>query len=307
METMLSATSLSKSFKHFKAVDNISFSINKGEVYGFLGQNGAGKSTTMRLLLGLIFPDAGSVHISGQLLGKNKRHLLKNVGAIIERPDLYSYLSGWDNLKIFATLSDVNIKNNRLQEVFEIVGLRGRENDLVNSYSQGMKQRLGLAIAIVHNPNILILDEPTNGLDPQGIADMRALIRTLNADHKKTILISSHLIYEIQQVASSMLIIHKGKKLIEGHVQQLLNVNDTITNFQIQSNQSILTALSISSWTPYLLSSTSETLSFKMDPEKIPQLNKWLVDNNIAVKSINSMHSLEQYFLNMTHDSTAKN
>ena len=304
---MLSAKGLSKSFKHFKALDDLSFDINKGQVYGFLGQNGAGKSTTMRLLLGLIFPDAGSVYISGQLLSKNNRNLLKNVGAIIERPDLYGYLSGRDNLKIFALLSHANLKSTRLDEVFEIVGLKGRENDLVSSYSQGMKQRLGLAIAIVHNPDILILDEPTNGLDPQGIADMRALIRSLNADHNKTILISSHLIYEIEQVASSMLIIHKGKKLIEGNVKQLLNANDTLTNFQIQSDAHLLAALNNSTWAPFLQASTTESLSFKMDPEKIPSLNNWLVANKVAVKSINSIHSLEQYFLNITHDSTAKN
>ncbi len=229
MAPILEVRDLSKSFKTFKAVDGLSFGISRGEVYGFLGQNGAGKSTTMRMVLGLIFPDSGSIFINGSEFSNSQRHLLKSIGAIIERPDMYGYLSGWENLKIFATLSGTKVPAARLQEVLEIVGLKGREKDKVSAYSQGMKQRLGIAVAMAHQPELLILDEPTNGLDPQGIAEMRSLIISLSKDHDKTIMISSHLLHEIEQVATNMLILHKGKKISEGSVHQLLNPDDTLT------------------------------------------------------------------------------
>ncbi len=212
MVPILEAKQLSKSFKKFQAVEDLSFSVGQGDVYGFLGQNGAGKSTTIRMVTGLIFADSGKVYIKGSELRNNSRHLLENIGAIIERPDMYNYLSGWENLKIFASLSHKKIPNSRLHEVLELVGIEDRRKDKVKAYSQGMKQRLGIAIAMVHNPDLLILDEPTNGLDPQGIAEMRKLIQHLSYDLGKTILISSHLLYEIEQIANKMLIIHKGKK-----------------------------------------------------------------------------------------------
>ena len=307
MEPILEVRDLSKSFKTFKAVDNLSFAIQRGEVYGFLGQNGAGKSTTMRMVLGLIFPDSGSIFINGNEFNNNRRHLLKSIGAIIERPDMYGYLSGWDNLKMFATLSGGNIPASRLQEVLEIVGLKGREKDRVSAYSQGMKQRLGIAIAMVHQPDLMILDEPTNGLDPQGIAEMRALIISLSKDHGKTIMISSHLLYEIEQVATNMLIINKGRKVSEGPVKQLLNPDDTLTEIQIQSNSNVAQQLSGSRWQPYAESITTTLLTFRMNPSLTPELNKWLVENGVAVQSISSKHSFETYFLNITHDTATAN
>ena len=168
MVPIIEISNLSKSFKTFHAVTDLSFSIGRGQVYGLLGQNGAGKSTTMRMLLGLIFPDSGVIKINGEVFNNGKRHLLQHIGAIIERPDMYGYLSGWENLKIFAALGKDKIPASRMHAVIEQVGLKGRENDLVKAYSQGMKQRLGIAIALVHEPDLLILDEPTNGLDPAG-------------------------------------------------------------------------------------------------------------------------------------------
>ena len=307
MEPILEVKDLTKSFKTFKAVDNLSFAIQRGEVYGFLGQNGAGKSTTMRMALGLIFPDSGSIFINGNEFNNSRRHLLKSIGAIIERPDMYGYLSGWDNLKMFATLSGGNIPATRLHEVLEIVGLKGREKDKVSAYSQGMKQRLGIAIAMVHQPDLLILDEPTNGLDPQGIAEMRALIISLSKDHGKTIMISSHLLYEIEQVATNMLIINKGRKVSEGPVKQLLNPDDTLTEVQITADSAIAARISSSRWQPYAENITATLLTFRMNPSLTPELNKWLVENNVAVQSISSKHSFETYFLNITHDTATAN
>jgi ABC-type multidrug transport system ATPase subunit len=292
---------LYKSFKDFKAVTDLSFTIAHGDVYGFLGQNGAGKSTTMRMLLGLIFPDQGQIFIDGQEFNNRKRHLLSKIGAIIERPDLYGYLTGWENLKMFAALSDKNIPASRLHEVLEIVGLKGRENDKFKAYSQGMKQRLGIAIALVHKPDLLILDEPTNGLDPQGIAEMRALIHSLSKDHGKTILISSHLLYEIEQVATSMIILHKGKKVTEGKVKDLLNPDETLVDISLNGEQAG-SLISSSHWAAGQVGQEGNTFTFKMNPGHIPALNRWLVEQNIDVAEIRSRHSLEAYFLSLTDD-----
>ena len=302
MEPIISAHDLSKRFKDFQAVEQLSFSIHQGEVYGFLGQNGAGKSTTMRMLLGLIRPTSGMVYIKGQAFGNKQRDLLRHVGAIIERPDLYGYLSGWDNLRMFAALSRKDISNARLYEVLELVGLRGREQDRVKAYSQGMKQRLGIAIALVHDPELLILDEPTNGLDPQGIAEMRSLILHLSKDQRKTIMVSSHLLFEIEQVASTMLIIHKGRKVTDGRVEELLDPKETLFDVVLTNGESLAQAASESQWQPFLLNNSAGRLTFKMHPTQMPDLNRWLVGKGAEVLEIRSRHSLEAYFLSLTND-----
>lgn len=303
MEHIVEVQGLSKSFGSFRAVDDLSFSINKGDIYGFLGQNGAGKSTTMRMLLGLIHPDEGKVYINNRLFDKHRKQVLKEVGAIIERPDLYGYLSAWDNLKIFARLSDKKIPDTRIKEVIDIVGLHGREQDKVRAYSQGMKQRLGIAVALVHDPELLILDEPTNGLDPQGIAEMRELIKTLGTHMGKTIIISSHLLYEVEQVATSMLIIHRGKKVVEGKVSDLLNPNETLFEIKMLPDDGILNKLEESGWGNYISDGgNSSTLNMRMHPRKMPALNKFLVEQQVHVLEIKSRHSLEAYFLSLTNN-----
>jgi ABC-2 type transport system ATP-binding protein len=307
LEPIVETRDLSKSFKGFQAVDRLSFSVGRGEVYGFLGENGAGKSTTMRMMLGLIYPDAGGVYFNGTEFNNSRRDLLKNVGAIIERPDMYGYLSGWENLKIFAALSDSKIPAARLHEVLEQVGLKGREKDKVKAYSQGMKQRLGIAIALVHKPDLLILDEPTNGLDPQGIAEMRALIVSLSKEHGKTILISSHLLYEIEQIATNMLILHKGKKVVEGPVNKLLNPDDNLVEVRINPDKTIVGRLATARWQNYVHSVEDSVLTFKMNPANIPELNRWLVGEQVDVTEIRSKHSLEDYFLSLTNDPVTTN
>jgi ABC-type multidrug transport system ATPase subunit len=301
---ILSAQNLTKSFKNFKAVDDVSFSIAKGTVYGFLGENGAGKSTTMRMLLGLIKPDRGKVMINGVEFNNQRRYLLKHVGAIIERPDMYGYLSAWDNLRMMAQLSNSDISEKRLRDVLGLVGLKGRERDKVKAYSQGMKQRLGIAIALVHEPELLILDEPTNGLDPQGIAEIRELILHLSKDMGNTVLISSHLLYEVEQVASQMLILHKGRKVIEGNVKELLDPKETLFEIKLATDTVLVQRLNESQWQPFLVSETDDTLTFKLHPAQVPDLNRWLVAHDAAVMEIKSKHSLEAYFLSLTNDPT---
>lgn len=302
MTPIIETKKLYKSFGHLEAVSDLSFSIQHGDIYGFLGQNGAGKSTTMRMLLGLIFPDQGEILIDGTAFSNKRRHLLSKIGAIIERPDMYGYLSGWENLEMFAKLSGGNIGRARMEEVLEIVGLRGREKDKVKAYSQGMKQRLGIAIALVHKPDLLILDEPTNGLDPQGIAEMRSLILSLSRDYGKTILISSHLLYEIEQVATSMLIIHKGQKMAEGRVTDLLNPDETLVDVRTPGYGQALQALRNSVWSSMMVSTRPDGITFKMNPGEVPALNRFLVENRVDITEIRSKHSLEAYFLSLTDD-----
>jgi ABC-type multidrug transport system ATPase subunit len=210
MPSVIRVNNLTKSFKDLTAVDNLSFSVNEGEVYGFLGQNGAGKSTTIRMLLTLIKPTSGSIEIFGKDLYKHRIEILKQIGAVIEKPDLYKYLTAKENLRIFAKLSGVKADDKKIMEQLKMVGLADRADSKVKTYSQGMKQRLGLAVALIHDPGLIILDEPTNGLDPQGIADIRNLINHLSKDLGKTLLVSSHLLNEMEMVAGSMLIINKG-------------------------------------------------------------------------------------------------
>ena len=302
MNPVISARELSKSFKGVPAVTQLSFDISRGAVFGFLGQNGAGKSTTMRMLLGLVRPDHGSVYINGQRFSGPRRELLSHVGAIIESPDMYGYLSGWDNLRMMASLSLPAITKARLYEVLELVGLRGREQDKVKTYSQGMKQRLGIAIALAHNPDLLILDEPTNGLDPQGIAEMRELIRHLSRVEGKTVLVSSHLLWEIEQVATEMLILHRGRKVAEGSVAQLLRPEDTLFDILMTPDASLLAALAQSPWQRQVVSLTPERLTIRLHPDVMPVLNSWLVTQGGAIREIRSRHSLEAYFLSLTNE-----
>lgn len=304
MPPIVEVRNLTKDFKHFRAVDDLSFSIGHGEVYGFLGQNGAGKSTTMRMILGLIFPTHGAVFINGEQLTNSTRKLLKHTGAIIERPDMYGYLSGLDNLTMFGRLADKKLTSARINELLELVGLKGREGDKVKSYSQGMKQRLGIAIALSGNPDLLILDEPTNGLDPQGIAEVRELILRLSKDYGKTVLISSHLLYEIEQVANRMLILHKGRKIKEGAVKELLDPKETLYEISLQAIDGILPALQESQWVTYMHEYRGNLLLMKMAPQQMPDLARWLVEHGAGIHEIKSTHSLEAYFISLTHDAT---
>lgn len=290
---------LSKSFAGFEAVKHISFQIEKGSVYGFLGQNGAGKSTTMRMLLSLIQPSSGNISIFGKPLKGNEKYILSNIGAIIEKPDTYGYLSGYDNLKIFSNIFGRSTSLVALDALLEKVGLKGRGKDKVKSYSQGMKQRLGIAIALLNDPAFIILDEPTNGLDPQGITEIRNLIGHFSKNEGKTILVSSHLLNEIEMVADSMIILHKGEKVAEGKVKHLLDPAKTLVTIETGDMQHAISLIQNSQWFNKLI--VQNELKFEMAKEEIPLLVKFLVDQHIPVTNVQSNHSLENYFLKLTN------
>ena len=297
---LLEISHLSKSFGSFTAVEDLSFSVKEGEVYGFLGQNGAGKSTTIRMILSLIRPTGGNIEVFGRSLFTDRESILRRIGAVVEKPDLYRYLSGYENLSLFAKLSDASISKSTIMECLTLVGLEKRAKDPVRVYSQGMKQRLGIAVALVHNPDFIILDEPTNGLDPQGIADIRNLIMMLSKDRGKTILVSSHLLSEIEQVADSMLIINKGKKIVEGKVKELVNPEKLQLEIVCSDNLKAYELLSASAWANGLRRSNSQSVSIQIDAGSVAALNKYLVDQHIGVTSLRAMNSLEAYFLSLT-------
>ena len=297
---LLSVKHLSKSFGAFKAVDDLSFSVNEGEVYGFLGQNGAGKSTTIRMVLSLIEPTAGAIEIFGKTMAKQRSEILSNVGAVVEKPDLYRYLSGYENLSIFARMSGKQISRKEINDCLSLVGLSSRSSDPVRVYSQGMKQRLGIAVALVHDPSLIILDEPTNGLDPQGIADIRNLIHLLSKERKKTIIVSSHLLAEIEQVADSMLIIHKGRKVVEGNVSSLVNPDQVQLEIVTTDNEKALSILSESTWGVGIRPSPFQKILVNVAANQVPQLTSYLVEREVALCGLKSMNSLEAYFLSIT-------
>ena len=299
MPPIINVNNLSKRFKEITAVDDLSFTVNEGDVYGFLGQNGAGKSTTIRMLLTLVKPTTGRINIFKKNLYTHRSEILKQVGAVIEKPDLYKYLSAFDNLAIFAKMSDMKPDRRLLLDQLQMVGLEERAFSKVKTFSQGMKQRLGIAVALVHNPKLIMLDEPTNGLDPQGIADMRNLILKLSREMGKTILVSSHLLNEIELIANRMLIIHKGKKMVEGNVAELLDPSRSLIQIDTLNNDEAREKLKHSEWNSFLQTDT-KGLYLKMDKDEVPKLISSLVIMQVQVLSVNSTHSLEDYFLSLT-------
>lgn len=298
---MIAVSHLSKSFGSFQAVDDLSFTVNKGDVYGFLGQNGAGKSTTIRMLVSLIHPTSGSIQINGMQLSNSRNGILSRIGAMIERPDLYKYLSAYDNLKVFARMSGIDVSSSLLMKTLERVGLADRAHSKAGTFSQGMKQRLGLAIATVHDPDIILLDEPTNGLDPQGIAEIREMIKGFSSDWGKTVLVSSHLLSEMELMANRMLIIHKGKKIIEGSVHELLHPEKTRVTLSCTRPFEAIALLADSSWAA-ALNEIDDSVVLTMNKERIPELARWLYENGIDILSLSHRHTLEDYFIRLTQN-----
>lgn len=300
MSAIISVCDLTKSFNEISAVDHLNFTVQEKEVYGFIGQNGAGKSTTIRMLLTLIKPDAGEIELLGMSLKRHRTEILKRTGAIIEKPDLYKYLSAFDNLKLFASLSGVQRNERQLMDQLDLVGLSGRAHSKVKTFSQGMKQRLGIAVALVHDPELVILDEPMNGLDPQGIADIRHLIKHLSKERGKTIFISSHLLTEMEQVADSLLIIHKGKKIVEGKTSEMLNPELNDVEIETDSAEIMITQLKNTKWGSSIKQVNDNSILVQTNREEIPHLIQTLGQTALPVYSIRQKNSLEDYFLSQT-------
>jgi ABC-type multidrug transport system ATPase subunit len=290
---------LVKHYGKFKAVEDVSFDVYRGDVYGFLGPNGAGKSTTIRTILSLIRPTSGQIRLFGKDLSTDRNYILQRIGCIVEKPDFYKYLSAEKNLEIFARLSGLNVTKNKVHEIIEFVGLKGREKDKLAGFSHGMKQRLGIAQTLIHDPELIILDEPTTGLDPQGIIDIRNLILQLKNEHNKTVLLSSHILSEIELIANRMVIINKGKTIVQGSVSELLNAQDLIVSFTVDNIGKAKQLLANASMDQRIEKTENNSLLLHLSQEKIPVLNKLFCDNGINVFSIEAKRKLEDYFLKL--------
>lgn len=300
MSPIIQVSGLTKFFREQHAVNDLSFTVYPADIYGFLGQNGAGKSTTLRMLLTLVAPTAGQIEIFGMDLRTHRNEILRRVGAVIERPDLYKYLTALENLSLFARMSGVRPERRHMMNQLELVGLAERAHSTVKTFSQGMKQRLGIATALVHDPDLVILDEPTNGLDPQGIADIRNLILHLSSHRKKTVLVSSHLLSEMELIASRMLIIDKGKKIIEGRADELFDPAQTIVELDTADTAYTAEKLSRSEWQPFLRERRGNKFVLKMDKTRVPVFIQDMVQLGVKILAIQPRHSLEDYFLTLT-------
>jgi ABC-type multidrug transport system ATPase subunit len=302
-ETILQTRQLGKRYKKRWAVKNLNLEVHCSDVFGFLGPNGAGKSTTIRMILSLIKPTEGATEIFGHSLKSHRSEALRRVGGIVEKPDFYQYLSAYKNLEIVGALSG-DVKRKRIFEVLDLVGLSDRATDRVKTYSHGMKQRLGIAQALISDPELVILDEPTNGLDPQGMKEVRDLIVHLSRDQKKTIILSSHLLNEIEMVANRMAIIHNGELVVQGDVNTLLDEGEKYVILHAEPRQKVLSVLKRQKMILKNISEKEGRFEVIMDFALIPELNKALVDAGVQVRALIPRRSLEDLFLSMTERTT---
>jgi len=303
----LATRGLQKRYGSRTALAGLDLTVPSGVVYGFLGPNGAGKTTTMRLLTGLIHPDAGTIEILGLPFGRRDRRHLFEVGALIESPSFYPYLSGRENLRALAA-TGARTMNSRIEELLELVGLRDRARDKVQTYSLGMKQRLGIAAALLSDPRLLLLDEPSNGLDPAGIVAMRETLRQLAASGK-TVFVSSHILGEVQQLADVLGIIAAGRLVREGPIDQLLR-GEGVVRVRVAPAEVAAAAVILDGLVPDPERSKADGadgwLSLRIEPDRATEVNRALATAGIYASGLESGSDLESLFLELTggHAST---
>lgn len=294
---ILELKNIYKKINKKEIVKNINLDLNQGEVFGFLGPNGAGKTTTIRMIVGLIKPTSGNIKICGKNINTDFEEAVSNVGCIIESPDMYKFLTGWENL-IQYSVGGSNITKSKMHEIVEMVGLKNRINDKVSTYSLGMRQRLGIAQALLNSPKLLILDEPTNGLDPSGISEFRKLIRKLAYEDNIAVFVSSHLINEIQLMCDRVSIIKQGETI------KTLNVNELIDLMEVEwivDNTKLAEDLIFKQYNIKLSQTKKNSLNGKVDVKLIEEINSSLVFNGVKIQyCIPKQVSLEELFLNLT-------
>ncbi|MGA8941293.1 MAG: ATP-binding cassette domain-containing protein [Thermoactinomyces sp.] len=295
--TIVQTQNLSKQYGEIHCVNHIDLHVQEGEVYGFLGPNGAGKTTTLKLLLGLIKPSAGTINIFGKDLSKHRQFILQHIGSLIESPSYYGHLTGLENMKVIQRLRNVPDKN--VDEALRIVRLENHKNKRVDQYSLGMKQRLGLAMALLTFPKLLILDEPTNGLDPAGIGEIRELIKSLPSRYQMTVILSSHLLSEIEQIATSIGIINEGNLLFQGSMESLLKKSRISILFKTGNNVKAERLLLTHGYRPTQRGSHLEF--HHLGDAEVAEMNRLLVEHDIPVTRIEEeKKSLEDIFLELT-------
>lgn len=302
-EKFIELRHVTKTYGNITAVDDFGLNVYEGDIYGFLGPNGAGKSTSIRMMLSLVSPSSGYINMFGYDIRSHRNEVLRNIGALIERPDFYDYLPARKNLEILSRVSEVEHPEKKIPEVLDLVGLTERADSKVKTYSQGMKQRLGIAQSLLHDPKLIILDEPANGLDPQGQKEIRELIKTINLEKGITVLLSSHILSEIEEIANRMVIINKGRSEVEGDVHELLNQGDLLVTFEVSNPRKTLALLRQSSWAENIESDNKmDAIVLKIDRDAIPQITRYLATNDVDVYGITPLRSLENYFLKITQN-----
>lgn len=295
---ILATESLSKRFGRLMAVDRLTLEVPEGEIFGFLGPNGSGKTTTIRMLLSLIHPTEGDAFLFGHSVRRERTRYLSQVGALVEQADFYGNLSALANLKLLARLHD-GVNEARCLEVLRLVGLADRAGDRVKTYSHGMRQRLGIAQAILHRPRLLILDEPTTGLDPQGMHEVRQMIRRFADEEGMTVFLSSHLLNEVEQICTSMAVLSKGKLLVSGPVQQFLSAETaTLTELDAEPRD---TARAVLESLPFVseVVDQGQQLRFRVAHRHRPAVARALGEQGVEIYSLTPVSRLEDYFLSL--------
>jgi ABC-2 type transport system ATP-binding protein len=292
---------LTKHFGKVVAVDDLSLEVRKGEILGFLGPNGAGKSTTVGMMLGLIAPTSGKVEIFGMNTQNDLPKILQRIGAMTESIGFYPYLSGEDNLKYIARIAG-GICSSRIEEVLKLVDLSGREKDKFNTYSLGMKQRLAIACALLSDPEFIILDEPTNGLDPAGVKEIRELIIKLG-NGGKTIFLNSHLLHEVEQVCERVAIIQHGKMISQGLVKDLMKKGDLL-QLKVNEPDKVMAVLKNLDWIKSIVREDNKFF-IEVNAERYAEISAVLARENIFVTEMRAKdNTLEDFFLKMTEEKT---
>lgn len=303
IEKIIEVKGLTKKYKNLVAVNNLDLNVYRGDVFGFLGPNGAGKSTTIRMLLTLIKPTSGEINLFGKSLHKNRIEVLKKIGAIVEKPDFYLYMSAFKNLEVLGKISGGDTSKKNIMKMLELVGLEKRYNSKVKTFSHGMKQRLGIAQALLHDPELIILDEPTTGLDPQGMKEIRDLILYLSKEKKKTVFLSSHILHEVEMIANRMIIINKGTTQVEGTVDELLNPDKLRVTFEVNDISKAFEIVKLTKWNESFVMKEKNQLVFNLPKNETSELNKYFVENGLDVSAVIPTRSLEDYFLKITETS----
>ena len=295
--TVLELKNVSKSFGKRKIIDNISLKVNSGEIFGFLGPNGSGKTTTIKMILRLIDSDDGEIKVNGLDNRKQFEQAMECIGAIVENPDMYKYMSGIDNLKLHARIR--NIDERRIYEVLEMVGLKDRAKDKVGKYSLGMKQRLGLALTLLHNPKVLILDEPTNGLDPAGIKQLRDILKKISHEENVAVFVSSHILTEMQQMCDRVAVLDNGKIV---KIEQITNSKEEkIETIELRIKDKTKAIKILKEKFEVDAKVEKNNLLVTIQTERVPEVVKELAIEDVGVKAvIPREHNLEEIFFDAT-------
>jgi ABC-2 type transport system ATP-binding protein len=297
-EVVLRTRGLSKKFGERWAAKDLNIEVHRGDVFCFLGPNGAGKSTTIRMILTLLRPTSGSIEIFGKDLHHYRSSILSRVSGIVEKPDFYLFLSAYKNLEILGSMV-CPVRRDNIMESLEVVGLRSRAFEKLKTFSHGMKQRLGIAQALLTKPELIILDEPTAGLDPQGMKEVRELIQRLSREKGMTVFLSSHLLAEVELVATRMAVIHRGELIAQGTVSELLDREATDYSIEVSPLPLAMELLKSLPWVK-TLSVENGRMEVRMEPGRSSELNRFLVINQVQVFSLAPHRTLEDYFLKVT-------